>query len=928
MIQMLFFLRFRTQLRRVRPELIALLEEAIVRAIEGAGGKTEQKHRIIIGSFDEHALGIWLTIITVIESIRALLAGVKTELYGFSLVICRDVADYEIGRLCSALAARPGGTGIWFAPIVQEPLSAYARMDERIVDLKTPPPNLDGFDYLEDMVSLIDGYAQLVSIETTLEKEGAFDPFPFREKIGRVIMGGSRRNVLLAGPMFIGKRDGLYHFCADIMRGLPPLVLRFAEQSGVGCFADMLSPTIRTFVHEYIRSEMFDELDTLATLLFRERLLEEYSDYLTQKARIFFQKVLAVYIAAMKNRKCPAILIIENIHLADNTASLIVMDVFASLPDRVDLQVYGTCATDVPGVDQQIKPWETVFPRVIKFSSEDFTTQNKPELTYDLWEVAYTISIMRPYFPGILFPQLFEEEERNSGMIRRAFQMFMTLGIIDALEDPYPRIPDFAARAGQILGERILWIRRLVINRLLAWTHSGKFRACFSLLEALSKLGGTADDRLILNAIYGDVINGTFKRLDEAIAEKYFYTVVGEERGPAILFIFNTLKALIHGDEDAIRKAFTEAAPAGNFFHGYRIQILVNLASYNLGIKNIDAASSMIKEAMMISQRRKIGGAPVYRLFSIVNLAERHVDESLDYIAFAVDNAEKAGQLDELCMSAYYAAVAQFLFGNLSRAEHFVQRAEQTAANAGLPAWVDRVRFLRAKLRFEIGAYDEALDIFKVIQENPVGPTCEEMEHTVSAWIYRAAVFAKAPLPQKPAPHGDALLFELEAAYIYGDYQKTVELARTLETNTPRNAFLFTERPDWHSGFAQCELLLLPEWELYERLSFVYRALAQCRLSTSDEERAGLLQRMQRFTRDELQPDMDMNDIFYFYAYYRMLQESGASVLDLGTAASIANQRLQRRASRIDHFETKRMYLDAHYWNSALSAAAREHKLI
>ena len=59
-----------------------------------------------------------------------------------------------------------------------------------------------------------------------------------------------------------------------------------------------------------------------------------------------------------------------------------------------------------------------------------------------------------------------------------------------------------------------------------------------------------------------------------------------------------------------------------------------------------------------------------------------------------------------------------------------------------------------------------------------------------------------------------------------------------------------------------------------------------------------------------------------------MLQESGASVLDLGTAASIANQRLQRRASRIDHFETKRMYLDAHYWNSALSAAAREHKLI
>jgi hypothetical protein len=925
---MLFFLRFRNQLRRVRPDLIALLEEAIIRAIEGAGGKTEQKHQIIIGSFDEHALGIWLTIITVIESIRALLGEVAPELYGFSLVICRDVVDYEIGRLCSALAARPGGTGVWFAPIVQEPLSVYVRMDERIVDLKTSLPNMDGFYYLENMVSLIDGYAQLVSIDTALEKEGAFDPFPFREKIGRVIMGGSRRNVLLAGPLFIGKRDGLYHFCADIMQELPPLVLRFAERRGIGCFADMFSPTIRAFVNGYIRSEMLDELDTLAALLFRERLLEEYSDYLTQKVRVFFQKVLAVYIAVMKNRKCPAVLIIENIHLADDTASQIVMDVFISLPDRVNLQVYGTCATDAMGVDQRIKRWETVFPRVIRFASEDFNTQNKPDLTHDLWEVAYAVSIMRYYFPGILFPQLFEEEERNSGMIRLAFKILMTLGVIDSLEDPYPRIPEFAVRAGQILSERILWIRRVVINRLLAWTHSGKFRACFSLLEALSKLGGVADDRLILSAIYGDVINGTFKRLDESIAEKHFYTIVGEERGPAILFIFNTLKALIHGDEDAIREAFTEVVPTGNFFPGYRIQILVNLASYNLGIKNIDTASSMIKEAMMISHSRKIGGASVYRLFSIVNLAERHVDESLDYISFAVDNAEKAGQLDELCMSAYYAAIAQFLFGNLSRAEHFAQRAEYTAASAGLPAWVDRVRFLRGKLRFEIGAYEEAMDIFKVIQENPAGPTCEDMEHTVSAWIYRAAVFAKVPLPQKPAPHSDALLFELEAAYIYGDYQKAVELAHALQTNMPRNAFLFIERPDWHSGFAQCELLLLPERELYERLSFVYRTLAQCRLSTSNDERASLIQRMQRFTRDELQPDMDMNDIFYFYAYYRILQESGASVLDLGTAASIANQRLQRRASRIDLPETKRTYLEAHYWNSALSAAAHEHKLI
>jgi hypothetical protein len=85
---------------------------------------------------------------------------------------------------------------------------------------------------------------------------------------------------------------------------------------------------------------------------------------------------------------------------------------------------------------------------------------------------------------------------------------------------------------------------------------------------------------------------------------------------------------------------------------------------------------------------------------------------------------------------------------------------------------------------------------------------------------------------------------------------------------------------------------------------------------------------MQRFTRDELLPDTDMNDIFDFYAYYRMLQESNALEVDLGTAASIANQRLQRRASRIDAPEVKQTFLEAHYWNSALCVAAREHRLI
>jgi hypothetical protein len=42
----------------------------------------------------------------------------------------------------------------------------------------------------------------------------------------------------------------------------------------------------------------------------------------------------------------------------------------------------------------------------------------------------------------------------------------------------------------------------------------------------------------------------------------------------------------------------------------------------------------------------------------------------------------------------------------------------------------------------------------------------------------------------------------------------------------------------------------------------------------------------------------------------------------------MAFKRLQRRASQIEDMETKRSFLYLHYWNAALSHAAKEHKLI
>jgi len=73
---------------------------------------------------------------------------------------------------------------------------------------------------------------------------------------------------------------------------------------------------------------------------------------------------------------------------------------------------------------------------------------------------------------------------------------------------------------------------------------------------------------------------------------------------------------------------------------------------------------------------------------------------------------------------------------------------------------------------------------------------------------------------------------------------------------------------------------------------------------------------------------MDPWDAFYFYAKYRILEQTEASLVDMSTAVSMAFKRLQRRAGRIDDNETRRQYLNGSRWNRELSATAKEFKLI
>jgi tetratricopeptide (TPR) repeat protein len=650
------------------------------------------------------------------------------------------------------------------------------------------------------------------------------------------------------------------------------------------------------------------------------------SPFIIRKAERFFILVLDFYLSAARRKGLPPVLVLENLHHAEGAAAAIFLDAWEGIKRIPDLLALGTW--DGKGDEENLAKWEGVFSRTIGPHAGDVRSFPAPEMPVDLWEIGYAIALLGRYFPPGLFPGLFEEEGKNPAMIGRALSMLAAQGIIDTPES-LPWMADFVEQAEEALGkERRERAQALVRGRLLDWMAHRRLNPCFRFLMILADLGGGKylDDTLILRAIRSDLVNGTAGGVERAREAGLLEDLAGRERGAALRSIVQTMRALIGGDEGAIHDAFRDPAPECGAFPVLKAQSLVNLASYLLGLRDNGLAMQTIKEVSILSQRtNSLGLAQLYRLFSMESLSRQQIGEALDYLGFAMDNAEKNGDHHEMGVSAYFAASVQFLYGNVSRALALAGKAREQALAAGCPEWADRSHFLEGRLAFETGRYQEALDMFEQLRKEPQGGVSAEKERLLAAWAYRSRVYFENPQIPKPAEGGhDADLFEVEAAYLSGNYRRAAELAAALGDPPVEEHFLYTEQPDWRSGFAQCEFLYFSRGEVWDRMICAYHSLALCRLSGGEEA----VRNMQRIVKDEQFSEMDPGDTFYFYAWYRILEQSGASQVDINTAISIAFKRLQRRAGHVDDMEIRRQFLFQPRWNSALAQTAREYKLI
>ncbi|MCL2067297.1 MAG: hypothetical protein FWG99_07505 [Treponema sp.] len=924
MIETLFFLRFKSQLRRTRPDLVHLIEQTMLGAIADAGGKLTGE-RMLTASYNEDSIGFWLDMLILIENVKKCIDA-EPDLYGYALVVSKVTqqpeADNSPLRLCRFFAG--GGGGVFLDKAAAEGLSPFVLAETPQEWLKQRTLSTERHNGIDQFFRL----KELRDFNSAVKADTAF-----QEGISHALGRDSKRNTLVLSPVLSNMSDCLHQYCRDVNGDFPSLILCF-DNGGFKAVVDVFSPELRSFFErraELLRKRnlALEEITGLWELLFRERLRDEISVFISRKARRFFSLLLEFYSGVARKQGHVPILALENIHHADKATVDMLFDIFSCSKNTIkDFLILGTSSDSLS--DDDFYRWRRIFQKIIRPEFKKENNNGIPDMPLDLWEIAYTILLLSRYYPAVFISRLFGEEGKKNAVITRALSLLSMLGVIYSPQDPRLCMDNFSEHAQKALGEKAAPIKAFVCRRLLDWVKQQKLKPCFNLLLIISDLGAVSqlDDRLILSSIISDLLNETSSSVEAASKSGLLRKISGSKRAAIILFIYNTMRALHFGSEDEIRAMFKEPAPECSSFPILKSQVHANLSSYYLGQRDSAAAQDNVKQAIILSQDKNNLCLPQsYRLFSMVNLCKQQFGESIDYLDFSMANAEKHGNYNELGISAYYASVSQFLYGNLSKAAVLARKAGEECIDAGRPDWADRSRFFEGRLAFETGNYGEAVKIFEALLRSPVNGKSPEKDRLLAAWAYRAKIYHKSSFIPKPDTGGnDADLFEVEASYLAGDYRKCAELSAALKNPYLDDNFLFTEQPHWRSGFSQCELLYFSRGENWDRMVSVFHSLAICRLSAEGGEEA--VQTMQRILRNERLSEMDPWDAFYFYAWYKILEQTRTNQADMSTAVSSAFKRLQRRAGRIDNVEIRRQYLNKPRWNNALCQAAKEFKLI
>lgn len=892
MITMLFTIRYYSQFHRTQPELLQSLHQTMHDLVHSSGGTILRSGKETIAEFSEENLSFPILFFCFIQQLVSLCDNLEKKLFGYSILFQKD-DELQNDKILKQLLHIKHGLGIYFAPRAAETCTSLFIVEPLA---QVPVSRLKEFKQIPEL--------EKPEIETVIKRFST--EMESSDARCKILLGNDTELLFLLGRIYTKQQFG------DVLEFTMSFHSAAAELNG---FIELFMQSLAD------RNDVFSEYTNKIELLTSERLHEHYNEHI----QLLLQELLGVWLRIYKNT--PVHIHIYQLH----SISASLQPVFRDFLFRF-VQDPSHCIF-ITAPDKSLVQWVDEIDRhVIVLQSQNripqwvITNQDNSINMKVLLPSAYLCHLLSDVYTKQELPIQLERSGFSEASIQWIFSAFDKSGLLISQLSSCKLNHEAERLMCENLSDRDqTWIKSIVQERLIESLAKHELNPSLGFLSSLNGIGGTADPDLILDCIMHDLANNYFSELDVAVQSEFLKNLIGAQLFQPIQYILFTDHILASGSEDDIRGAVQKAVPP--FIDNPRINAFcsMNAAALQLVTGDLVAAGKYIKDAVLMLQdyKNKNGLEKVYRIFGLIELAQHRVEDSIEYFSFALDTAQRLGNMQEMAKTAYYSAVAYFILGNLPRAFFFADMAKTKFHDLDLQEWEQKCTFLIGRIQFTLGDYKKAVESFKSIQDISVA-SLWEMRARLYASPINKSLIKELMYTYESLSVPDALL-EIEFHYFLGNYEACIQLA-DVALNTEAHTFpRLTEQLDWTDGYAHIESILFPQRQfLYRQLSCL-KVLSMGQLKQDDHSIVSMLDTL----LDELKPgEYDPYDVFYYTCYYLTLQRVATNEIDRATALSGAFKRLQKRASRIEDAELRRGYLTANYWNGLLSSAAKLHNLI
>ncbi len=539
----------------------------------------------------------------------------------------------------------------------------------------------------------------------------------------------------------------------------------------------------------------------------------------------------------------------------------------------------------------------------------------------------------------------------DAATVGRSLSELLASGLMADDRDLIPRFPTLRRKLEELLGKEGTALRERFIAHMSVLWESGRYRHPVLLFIFLARNGKTELALRILPEIIRRKLDecdpaGAAAFCDPRTLEFSVAPTAVQARGLAAVAALGRLRAaLLERNEAAADSAQTEAKKLAStdLNPSLRGEILIERGKYFLSGGNATMALDELKKALLLYQEpREVnqetpverGERSCYLWLGAAMLAEGRLGEAVEYLALSQRLCHSAHDAPGMLWTLAYLSDCLFIDGRFTQCQSVIEQGLAAARRLFRREVELFLLFLRARARFQVGAYDEcSLDLQSCLCLATLY-SLDDALPVLRAWLgrtflHRDEITAGTRLLESLSVQSrEVLLFQAEGCLFSGNLENaSLFIERALARST-ESRFPAPEGVTWQDGFSPVEgrcFKLSRGSALLQRSLLGMRAYLLGLRGIRDEA----ISELHELTRGQKSLEEDPRAAWFNYLYSQVLPEAGSEeVDDKVTVLSKSLKTLQERASRIDAPGERSSFLWRNKWNRMIMEEARDRKLV